>query len=85
MAKWKAEVMVMLKEEVLDPQGSAINKALEVMGHSNVADVRVGKYLELNLSGHDREKLCQQVEDMCQRILSNPVIENYRYTLQEVE
>lgn len=85
MATWKAEIKVMLKEEVLDPQGSAINKALQVTGHRNVEGVRMGKYLELSLTGDSREELCEQVEDMCERILANPVIENYRYYLREVE
>ncbi len=82
---WKAKIEVMLKKEVLDPQGAAVNKVLGVLGYHNIKEVRVGKYLELNLSGVDRKEAGKQVEEMCRRILTNPVIEEFSYNLVEGE
>lgn len=73
----KAKIHVMLKEGVLDPQGKATHKSLESLGYKGIAGVRIGKYIEVTLADDangDRDKL---VREMCQRLLSNPVIENY--------
>ncbi|MBU2591592.1 MAG: phosphoribosylformylglycinamidine synthase subunit PurS [Nitrospinota bacterium] len=73
----KAKIHVMLKEGVLDPQGKAAHKSLESLGYKGIEGVRIGKYIEVTLADDadgDRDKL---VREMCQRLLSNPVIENY--------
>ena len=82
---WIAKIEVMLKGTVLDPQGAAVKNALETMGWCEVKEVRVGKYLEVELQEEDASKAGEKVEEMCRRLLSNPVIEEYRYTLQEVD
>ncbi len=82
---WIAKIEVMLKGTVLDPQGAAVKNALETMGWCEVKEVRVGKYLEVELQEEDASKAGEKVEEMCRRLLTNPVIEEYRYTLQEVD
>jgi len=73
----KARVHITLKNGVLDPQGKAIQHALDALGFSGVDDVRQGKYIELDLTETDREKAEANVEEMCKKLLSNMVIENY--------
>ena len=74
----KARVHVTLKPGVLDPQGKAIGQALHHLGFSQVGEVRQGKFIELELSGTDKAKAKADLEAMCQKLLANTVIENYR-------
>ncbi len=83
MTTWKAKIEVTFKKSVLDPQGVAVEKALGVLGYNNVENVRVGKYLELILRAEKESEARQQVEEMCQRLLTNPVIEEYSYRIEE--
>jgi phosphoribosylformylglycinamidine synthase len=76
-------VFVMPKREVLDPQGQAIRQSLQALGFSDVAEVRLGKYLELRLLGHDAEGARKELDDMCRRLLANEVIEEYRVEVLE--
>jgi phosphoribosylformylglycinamidine synthase subunit PurS len=73
----KARVTVMLKSGVLDPQGKAIEHALNRLGFSGVSDVRQGKIIELDSSETDQKKLRSQLAEMCEKLLANTVIENY--------
>ena len=77
----KAKIHVTLKPAILDPQGKAIVHALETLGYQAVTDVRVGKYLELELNESQREKAEAEVKAMCEKLLANTVIEEYRYEL----
>ncbi|WP_071458397.1 phosphoribosylformylglycinamidine synthase subunit PurS [Bacillus massilinigeriensis] len=79
---FKVKVYVTLRESVLDPQGTAVKSSLAKMGYEGVEDVRIGKYMELMIEdkGQDIEAA---VKDMCGRLLSNPVIEDYRYEIEE--
>jgi phosphoribosylformylglycinamidine synthase PurS subunit len=79
----KAYVYVSMKKSVLDPQGKTVQSALTKMGYKGVADVRQGKYFELSLDGLDREAARAEVERMAGEVLSNPVIEEYRYTIED--
>lgn len=72
-------IFVMPKDEVLDPQGQAIRQSLHALGYSEVADVRLGKYLEVRLAGDDAETASARVDEMCRRLLANQVIEAYRF------
>jgi phosphoribosylformylglycinamidine synthase subunit PurS len=73
----KAKVTITLKSGVLDPQGKAIEGALNGLGFSGVEDVRQGKYIELDLAETDPARAEQAVRAMCDRLLANTVIENY--------
>lgn len=79
----KARVHISLKHGVLDPQGKAIGHALEALGFHGVNEVRQGKVIELDLIEEDPEKARAQAEEMCQRLLANPVIETYRIDLEQ--
>jgi len=81
MAK-KARVFVTLKRGVLDPQGSAVNRALHAMGYGEVSDVRLGKLIEVTLDGKVPEgEERTRLEEMCRKLLANTVIEDYRIEL----
>lgn len=79
----KAKVHVTLKPGVLDPQGKAIAHALADLGFAGVGDVRQGKYLELELDETDADKARAAVEDMCEKLLANTVIENYDIAIED--
>ncbi|MGQ9916254.1 MAG: phosphoribosylformylglycinamidine synthase subunit PurS [Bryobacteraceae bacterium] len=80
----KAFVYVALKKTVLDPQGATIARALQGMGHPEIASVRQGKFFEIELEGVDREQARQRLERIAEDVLSNPVIEEFRIELPEV-
>ena len=77
----KAKVYVTLKKSVLDPQGKAVQHALSTMGFGEVKDVRVGKYIELDLGRADKSQAEQKLKTMCEKLLANLVIEEYRFEL----
>jgi phosphoribosylformylglycinamidine synthase subunit PurS len=75
----KARIYITLKPGVLDPQGKAVQHALASLGFSEVRDARIGKFIELALEGSDRKKAEQNVQQMCEKLLANTVIESYRF------
>jgi len=80
----KAYVYVSLKKSVLDPQGKTIQGALKKMGYKGLGDVRQGKYFELSLDGGlSRDEAQTEVERIAREVLTNPVIEEYRYSLED--
>jgi phosphoribosylformylglycinamidine synthase len=79
-----ARVDVMLKKSVLDPQGQTVLKALHTLGFQEAKGLRVGKHFELSLEGKDRTAAEQQLKEMCEKLLINPVIEEYSCTVEEV-
>ena len=81
---FKVTIYIGLKEGVADPQGATIKHTLDSLGYEGVGKVRVGKYLQIELNIKEKEKLDERVEDMCEKILVNPVIETYRYVVEEV-
>ena len=78
----KAKIIITPKRAVLDPQGKTVQNALAQMGYAGVGAVHVGKYLEIELDGADKEAARKQIDDACHKILSNPVIEEYRFELE---
>jgi len=78
----KAKIHVTLKQGILDPQGKAIEHALDSLGFKNAANVRVGKYMELDLKETDKARAEGEVKQMCEKLLANTIIEEYRYELQ---
>ncbi|HBM89099.1 MAG: phosphoribosylformylglycinamidine synthase subunit PurS [Parvibaculaceae bacterium] len=77
----KARIKITLKTGVLDPQGKAISHALDQLGFDGIGDVRQGKYIEVDLTETDPAKARAALEDMCERVLANTVIENYAIEL----
>ncbi len=80
---WLARIHVTLKPVVNDPQGLAVMGGLQQLGYTGVESVRLGKYLEVRLAAPDRATAEAQVDEMCRRLLANPVIEDYRFALEE--
>ncbi|MCP5522839.1 MAG: phosphoribosylformylglycinamidine synthase subunit PurS [Verrucomicrobiales bacterium] len=74
----KVSIIIMPKKAVLDPQGKTVQSALEHMGYDGVQDVRVGKYLEIEVKDGDPETVRARLDEAAHRFLSNPVIEDYR-------
>jgi phosphoribosylformylglycinamidine synthase subunit PurS len=78
----KAKIHVTLKPGILDPQGKAIEHALETLGFNSASHVRVGKYMELELKESAKDQAEAEVKAMCEKLLANTIIEEYRYELQ---
>jgi len=81
---FQAKIYVTLRKSVLDPQGSAVRKSLFALGWHNVPDVRIGRYMVVDIDVNDRAEAEKQVKDMCDKLLVNPVIEDYTFELVEV-
>ena len=77
-----AKIYVILRKGILDSQGKAVKGSLEALGFQEVEEVRMGKYLEVRLEDQPREVLKTRVEEMCRRLLTNPVIEDYRFEIE---
>jgi len=74
----KVSIYVSPKEGVLDPQGQAALGALKSLGFGEVTDVSIGRYITLDVEGSDAAKAKERVTEMCDRLLANPIIEDYR-------
>ena len=81
---YMAKVYIKLKSTVNDPQGLTIKGALHNLGFHSVDDVRAGKYIEVKIAEEDIAAARKQVDEMCHKLLANPVIENYRFDLERV-
>ena len=79
---YKVKVYVTLRESVLDPQGKAVTHSLHALNYRDVADVRIGKYMELTIEKSERD-INEVVNEICTNLLANPVIEDYRYEVEE--
>jgi phosphoribosylformylglycinamidine synthase len=79
-----AKVYITLKPTVNDPQGLTIKGALQNLGFASVEDVRAGKYIEIRIDENDFDKAKVQMNEMCRKLLANPVIEKYRFDLEKV-
>ena len=76
--KLKFSVTVKLKKDVLDPQGKVIHQTLNGMGFEGINEIRQGKYFEIDIKEDNKDKAKAKVEEMCKKLLSNLVIENYK-------
>jgi phosphoribosylformylglycinamidine synthase len=77
----KVNVYVTFKHGILDPQGQIAEKALRQLGYDNVEEVRIGKFIEMNVD--PRSDLDAEVDEMCRKLLANPIIEDFRYEVVE--
>ncbi|MEM6753366.1 MAG: phosphoribosylformylglycinamidine synthase subunit PurS [Cyanobacteria bacterium P01_C01_bin.38] len=83
--KYQAKIFVTLRPSVLDPAGVAVQSGLKQMEENNVDRVRIGKYIELMITSDSEDSARQDLDKICDKMLANPVIENYRFDLTEVE
>lgn len=82
--QYQAQIYVTLRPSVLDPAGTAVQSGLTHLGYDNVGQVRIGKYIELTLRADSEAIASEQLHRICDQLLANPVIENYRFELQEI-
>ncbi len=78
----KAKIIVTPKKTVLDPQGKTVQHALESLGFKGVKEVRIGKFIEVELAGSNKAALKKKLDEACHKLLSNPVIEDYTFEIQ---
>lgn len=81
--RYRAKVYVTLKRGVLDPQGKAVRGGLTALGYAGVEDVRIGKFIEILVDAPGEAAARESVEQMCTRLLANPVIEDFRFEVAE--
>jgi phosphoribosylformylglycinamidine synthase len=79
----KAEVNITLKRTVADPQGLTIKHALESLGYKDLADVRIGKLVVIKLNFKDKKRAEREINEMCKKLLANPIIEDYHFKISE--
>ena len=79
--KFNSRVYVTLRASVLDTAGTAVMSGLQQLGYQGVEDVRIGKYIEVTLCAKDEASASEQLHQMCDQLLANPVIENYHFEL----
>lgn len=77
----RVQIFIKLKKGILDPQGATIKKALENLGYNEVKDVRIGKMIDIEVE--DKTEVNRRVDEMCRRLLANPVIEDYSFKILE--
>ena len=78
-----ADIVVKLKKSILDPQGDAVRSALKSMGYDGVHDVRIGKRIEVRLEATCEDECMRLVDEMCAKLLSNTVVEDYDFSIRE--
>jgi phosphoribosylformylglycinamidine synthase len=83
MLELKVKVKVVLKEGILDPQGKAVLHAINDLKFKGVDDVRIGKYIEVTFDGLDKSQVEKEINEICQKLLANPVMENFEYEIEE--
>jgi phosphoribosylformylglycinamidine synthase PurS subunit len=79
----KAKIKVILKKNILDPQGKAVLHAINDLNYSDVKDVRIGKYIEIAFNEADKKNIVKETEEICNKLLSNPIMENFEYEIEE--
>lgn len=81
--KYIAHINVMPLKELLDPQGKAVNNSLHNLGLSSVQDVRIGKHISMHIEAHTKEEATSMTREACKKLLANPVMEAFDFTLTE--
>ncbi|CUS97908.1 phosphoribosylformylglycinamidine synthase subunit PurS [Candidatus Kryptobacter tengchongensis] len=81
----KARIIVRLKDTILDPQGKTIHHALKTLGYNEVESLRTGKFFEVSLNIDEEEKAKEVIDEICRKILANPVTEEYNFTLEKIK
>ncbi|MBA7585018.1 Phosphoribosylformylglycinamidine synthase subunit PurS [subsurface metagenome] len=81
--KFIVEINVMPLKALLDPQGKAVSQSMKNIGFNEISNVRIGKHITLEIESESKEKALERVNEACNRILSNPIMEGYEYILRE--
>jgi phosphoribosylformylglycinamidine synthase len=78
---YKAQIKVTLRKSILDPQGKTVEHSIQSLGYKDVVDTRIGKYVELKIDSSSEEEAKKITEAVCSKLLANPVMEDYEYTI----
>ncbi len=82
---YKAKVLIKRRKTILDPQGKAVEIGAKHLGLSNIKNTRIDKYIEFNVDSLDKKSAEQEVNEYCRKLLANPIMEDYEFTLEEVK
>jgi phosphoribosylformylglycinamidine synthase len=82
---FRSKIRVTLRPSILDPQGKAVGHAIASLGVDTVRDVRMGKYIELTVDGRNEAEARATTEDICRKLLANPVMEDFKYDIEQVQ
>lgn len=82
---FRAKVIIKRRPSILDPQGKAVEKGAQHLGLTNIKNTRIGKYIEFDVLSDNREEAEKEVNNYCNKLLANPIMEDYEFTLEEVK
>jgi phosphoribosylformylglycinamidine synthase subunit PurS len=82
---FKATVIIKRRPSIVDPQGKAVEQGAKLLGFTNVSQTRIGKYIEFFIDSKDKKSAQQEVEEYSNKLLANPIMEDFEYTLEEVK
>jgi phosphoribosylformylglycinamidine synthase subunit PurS len=82
---FKVKVIIKRRPSILDPQGKAVEKGAELIGLTNIQDTRIGKYIEFSVDTQNKNDAEKEVNDYCKKLLANPIMEDFEFSLEEVE
>jgi phosphoribosylformylglycinamidine synthase PurS subunit len=78
---YSSRIKITLRKSILDPQGRAVEHSIESLGYKNIKDTRIGKYIELKLEADSEDEAKKITEEVCKKLLANPVMEDYEYEI----
>ncbi|MGQ9643991.1 MAG: phosphoribosylformylglycinamidine synthase subunit PurS [Ignavibacterium sp.] len=82
---FRAKVIIKRRPSILDPQGKAVEKGAQHLGLNNISNTRIGKYIEFDVLSNNRQEAEKEVNEYCNKLLANPIMEDYEFTLEEVK
>ncbi len=82
---FKARVLIKRRPSILDPQGKAVEKGAILLGMNNIRNTRINKYIEFSVDSSDKKAAEKEVNEYCSKLLANPIMEDYEFTLEEVK
>lgn len=82
---YKATVIVKRRPSILDPQGKAVEKGAQLLGFNNIEGTRIGKFIEFSVNISDKKAAEKEVKDYCDKLLTNPIMEDYEFKLEEMK
>lgn len=82
---FRAKVIIKRRPSILDPQGKAVEKGAQHLGLNNIRNTRIGKYIEFDVLSNNRQEAEKEVNEYCNKLLANPIMEDYEFTLEEVK
>lgn len=80
---YKAEIKITLRKSILDPQGKTVEHSILSLGYNNIKDTRIGKYIELTINAKNKQEAKKITDEICKKLLANPVMEDYSFELKE--